>query len=85
MASGLPTVSFDYAASAIHIRDGENGLKVAFGDEDAFVDATVRLVTDDALRAHVGQGALATMASLGWSPIVDTFESTLEQAIDHRR
>ena len=45
MASGLATVSFDYAAAALHVRSGENGLKAAKGD-------AVRLHRTGAARAR---------------------------------
>jgi len=37
MASGLPTVAFDYGAAREHLRDGVHGASVPFGDETAFV------------------------------------------------
>ena len=43
MASGLATIAFDYGATREHLRHGEHGAAVAFGDEAEFVRATVRI------------------------------------------
>ncbi len=42
LASGVPTVAFDYGAAREHLTDA-CGHRVAFGDEDAFVDAACNL------------------------------------------
>jgi glycosyltransferase involved in cell wall biosynthesis len=43
MASGLATIAFDYGATREHLRDGEHGAAVPFGDEQAFLAATRRI------------------------------------------
>jgi UDP-2,3-diacylglucosamine pyrophosphatase LpxH/glycosyltransferase involved in cell wall biosynthesis len=76
MASGLATVSFDYAAAALHVRCGENGYKAATGDAAGFTRQALRagsLRPDDPLR----QAASLSAASLGWDPVVDEFENSL--------
>ena len=76
MASGLATVSFDYAAAALHVRSGENGLKAAKGDASGFIrhalDALSLGVGDD-LRA----AARETAESLRWDHVVAEFERRL--------
>ena len=37
MASGLPTVAFDYGAAREHLRNGVHGAALPFGDETAFL------------------------------------------------
>ncbi len=76
MASGLATVSFDYAASALHVRTGLNGFNVPKGDNDGFIHQTLNALTlnaDDPLR----RAARETAESLGWDKVVEQFERRL--------
>jgi glycosyltransferase involved in cell wall biosynthesis len=50
MASGVPTVAFDYGAAHEHLRDGEHGCLVPFGNAREFVNAAVALAGDAAAR-----------------------------------
>lgn len=76
MASGLTTVSYDYAAASLHVRAGANGLKTTKGNEAEFIKHAL-----DALSLPVGadlrQAARETAESLGWDQIVDEFASKL--------
>jgi UDP-2,3-diacylglucosamine pyrophosphatase LpxH/glycosyltransferase involved in cell wall biosynthesis len=81
MASGLATVSYDYAASAMHITHGGNGLKVPPGDRAAYIAAAV-----EALR-HTPHSPLREQArhdaeKLGWDAIIREFESRLAGLTD---
>lgn len=77
MASGLVTVAYDYAAAAIHLRSGENGLKAVKGDRADFLRFAV-----DALSFRpdhpVRESARGTAEGLGWEGVVRDFESRLE-------
>ncbi len=78
MASGLATVSFDYAASALHVRAGENGLKTSKGDSATFIRhalSALSLRTGDSLR----EAARETAESLGWDQVVDEFSRRLSE------
>ena len=78
MASGLATVSFDYAASALHVRAGQNGLKTAKGDSAEFIRlalSALSLRTDDPLR----EAARETAESLGWDQVVKEFAHRLAE------
>jgi UDP-2,3-diacylglucosamine pyrophosphatase LpxH/glycosyltransferase involved in cell wall biosynthesis len=78
MASGLATVSYDYAAAALHVRAGENGLKVEKGDAAGFLKYAVAALSvrpDHLLRA----AARETAAALGWDEVVGEFEFRLSQ------
>lgn len=57
MASGVPTVAFDYGAARAHLSDGEHGRLAPSGDGAAFAAAAVALATDDAGRRRMGQAA----------------------------
>jgi UDP-2,3-diacylglucosamine pyrophosphatase LpxH/glycosyltransferase involved in cell wall biosynthesis len=76
MASGLATVSFDYAASAQHVRSGKNGFKAEKGDSAGFINHALNalsLCEGDNLR----KTARKTAESLGWDTVVAEFERRL--------
>jgi UDP-2,3-diacylglucosamine pyrophosphatase LpxH/glycosyltransferase involved in cell wall biosynthesis len=78
MASGLATVSYDYAAAAIHVQHGENGLKVPKGDEQGFID---QAITALAMRpGHpLREAARHSAEHHGWDQVVADFENTLKE------
>ena len=78
MSSGLVTLSYDYAASGIHIIDGRNGLKVARGDEEEFIRRAKAAARIDTWR-DLGQEARGHAERHGWNQIVDRFEGLLEK------
>jgi glycosyltransferase involved in cell wall biosynthesis len=77
LASGLAVVAYRYAAAAQHIRHGENGISIAYGDREAFIRAALDLMSDRESRARLGARARATMLPVDWDEIVSDFESTL--------
>jgi glycosyltransferase involved in cell wall biosynthesis len=56
MASGVPTVAFDYGAARAHLADGEHGRLVPDGDGAAFIRAAVELASDER-RREMGSAA----------------------------
>ena len=79
MASGLACVGYDYAAARSHVQHGVNGLKVAKGDEEAFIAEalrSLRMGPSHELRIAARQ----SVESLGWDHIVGGLESILQQA-----
>ncbi len=79
MASGLSVLAFDYAAPRLVIRDPENGWRVAFGDEEAFIDRARSIATDwnDPSRRLAAREAAS---DYGWSRVIEQFELELTQA-----
>ena len=76
MASGLATVSYDYAAAALHVRSGENGLTAAKGDSSAFTEQALLALTMPV--GHPLRDAARNSAeSLGWDQVVAQFEHKL--------
>lgn len=78
MASGLSTVSFDYAAAALHVRHGENGRKAPLGDDEKFVALALEAMTDSvgcALRQEAHQSVL----TMGWDKVLDAFEERIRK------
>lgn len=76
MASGLVTVSFDYAAAKQHVCHGENGFVAALGDEDAFLSAAAEALAHWQ-ETRLRHAARATSQKLSWSAIVEQFEREL--------
>ncbi len=78
MACGLATVSYDYAASAHHVRTGENGLKAPKGDAAGFIDQALlalRMRSGHPLRVAARESAL----TLGWDQVATQFEQRLSE------
>jgi len=76
MASGLVTVSYDYAAAALHVRSGMNGLKAAKGNADEFTELALKALSlqpDHELRIAARKSAEV----IGWNEIVTEFELRL--------
>ncbi len=78
LASGLATVSYDYAASRTHLEDGVSGLKAELGDEQGFISATLKL-EDVSLRHHLAENGALVVKELSWEQVVTTFESELSE------
>ncbi len=76
MASGLATVSFDYAAAALHVESGINGFKAAMSDGEGFIAHALHalaLPVDHELRL----AARKTAEALGWAAVTGEFERRL--------
>jgi len=57
MASGVPTIAFDYGAARQHLRDGEHGRLIPFGDAPGFIDAADALAADAPARRNMAIAA----------------------------
>ncbi|EQD63109.1 glycosyl transferase, group 1 family protein, partial [mine drainage metagenome] len=77
MASGLAILAYDHAAAHEHVRDGVNGLCVAAGAQEAFVEAAFRLGHDASLRAQLGAAARSSIETLSPESIMTDFETLL--------
>ena len=78
MASGVPTVAFDYGAAREYLRDGVHGSAIADGDDASFVRAVVRLGSDDALRRAMREPARTAVAGLRPEQVAADFETILQ-------
>jgi len=76
MSSGLATVAFDYGATREHLRDGEHGAAVPFGDEQAFIDATLRIGTQASL-FRMGEAARGAVQHLHPDEVARAFARLL--------
>lgn len=79
MASGLCVVAYDQAAAAEAIRDGEHGLLVAPGDEDAFINSAVKLAGQPARWEALGGKARERALGFSWDAVNDCFAASLLQ------
>jgi len=77
MASGVPTVAFDYGAAREYLRDGVHGAAVADGDDAGFLAAVVRIGTDDVLRAGMRLAARTAVAPLQPAQVAADFDDLL--------
>ncbi len=82
MASGLPTLSFDYAAAREHVVHETNGWTVPHANSAAFVDQFACILNlSPFLLDSVGAMARRTAMELTWNHIVQDFESILEATV----
>ena len=79
MASGLVTVSFNYAATLQNVKHGVNGFAATYGDEDGFLKTTEEALSHSADWA-IRDAAVNTAAGLSWDAIVALFEHELRTA-----
>jgi len=78
MASGLVTVSYDYAASMLHVTHGVNGLKAPKGDAATFIRhalAALEMRPGHQLRL----AARETTEPLGWDRVITELEHRLQE------
>ncbi|HEV8696041.1 MAG TPA: glycosyltransferase family 1 protein [Lysobacter sp.] len=78
MASGVPTIAFDYGAAREHLRDGIHGAAIADGDDDGFVRAVVRIATDEALRSAMSRAGREAMRDLRPEQVAADFDELLQ-------
>jgi glycosyltransferase involved in cell wall biosynthesis len=76
MASGVATVAFDYGAAREHLRNGMTGATV--DDDEAFIEAAVRLTGQDELRRTMGAAAHIAMKKLHPDRVVADFDAMLQ-------
>jgi glycosyltransferase involved in cell wall biosynthesis len=80
MASGLAVIAYDYAAARMHIRHGETGVLVPYGDSTAFVESAAKLVRDPSSLGRIRRQAREYVRSIEWRSVVERFEMLLTSA-----
>jgi glycosyltransferase involved in cell wall biosynthesis len=83
MASGVPTVAFDYGAAREHLQDGAHGALAR--EEDDFIASAVALGTDPALRARMAQAARQAVLHLHPAQVADDFDQILHHLAGQAR
>ncbi|WP_269526718.1 glycosyltransferase family 4 protein [Coraliomargarita parva] len=81
MSSGLPVLTYDYAAGAQFIKEGQNGYLAPFNDPEAFREKTVQLLRARADWPTIASAARATAEKYPWSATIDRFEGLLHRAV----
>lgn len=84
MASGLAVIAYNYAAAKMHMRQGETGVLVPYGDAQAFIDSAVQLVREPQALYKIRRQARAHVVSLDWPRVVERFAALLEGARGQR-
>ncbi len=77
MASGLAVIAYDYAAARVHIRHGETGVLVPYGDAKAFVASGAMLLRESLLLSRMRRQAREYITSANWARVVERFEALL--------
>jgi glycosyltransferase involved in cell wall biosynthesis len=83
MASGVPTIAFNYGAAREHLVDGVHG--AAVDDDEAFLAAAQRLAADPALRRTMGEAAAVAMRALRPEQVAADFDDLLTDLAHTRR
>jgi glycosyltransferase involved in cell wall biosynthesis len=78
MASGVPVVAYAEAAAREFIRNGQNGIRVAPGNEGGLVERAAALGADATVRTAMGAAARASVAGLSPDSVVAAFESIMQ-------
>ena len=78
LASGVPTVAFDYGAARETLRDGVHGAAIDDGDDAGFIAACVRLAADHDLRRTMRGAARAAVNGLRPEQVAADFDAILQ-------
>lgn len=83
MASGVPTVAFDYGAAREHLRSGLHGFAVK--DDAGFVQAALELGRDTPARRRMGDAACDAVRTLRPEQVAADFDQLLAGLAAQRR
>lgn len=85
MASGVPTVAFDYGAAREHLRDGLHGAAIADGDDAGFIAAAARIGGDDVQRAAMARAGRDAVDWLRPEQVAADFDALLQGLVEAAR
>ncbi|GAB3388422.1 glycosyltransferase family 4 protein [Lysobacter fragariae] len=77
MASGVPTIAFDYGAAREHLRDNVHGAAIADGDDAGFIRAVVRIGMEDAARRDMAVAGRDAISGLRPEQVSEDFDELL--------
>jgi len=80
-ACGAPAVATRVPGLQDAVRDGESGLLVPFADVRALAEASLKIISDTALRQRLALGGLAWAQRFSWDHVADDTEALIEEAI----
>ncbi len=78
LASGVPTVAFDYGAAREYLRHDVHGAAIRDGDDAGFVDAVVRIGSDDLLRGAMRMACRDAVVALRPAQVAEDFDRILQ-------
>ncbi len=78
LASGVPTVAFDYGAAREILRNEVHGAAIRDGDDAGFIDAVVRIGSDDLLRSAMRIACRDAVSALRPTQVAEDFERILQ-------
>jgi glycosyltransferase involved in cell wall biosynthesis len=78
LASGVPTVAFDYGAAREYLRDGRDGAAVRDGDDEGFVAAAIRIGLDNTIRRAMAHACREAVSALRPEQVAADFDAVLE-------
>jgi glycosyltransferase involved in cell wall biosynthesis len=84
LASGLPVLAARTGATGEVVSEGETGLLYDPTSETSLVAAVENLVSDDGLRARMGENARAAAERRDWRSSTRTLRAYYEQALEKR-
>ncbi len=84
-ACGTPTVVARSPGLVDSSRDGVNGLMYDYGDVPALAGKLEQLLTDEALRARLGQQAIEWAKQWTWDGAADSMERAIEETMNAGR
>lgn len=79
LASGVPTIAFDYGAARESLHDGVHGAAIDDGDDAGFVRAVVRIGGDNRLRAGMRSACRDAVRTLRPEQVAEDFDSLLRR------
>jgi len=69
MASGTPVVASNVGGLRFTVEDGRSGYLVPHSDPEALANGLQRILTDDALRHRLGEGAITCADRFSWETV----------------
>jgi len=85
MASGVPTVAFDYGAAREYLRHDIHGAAITDGDDAGFIAAVTRIGGDDVLRGAMRMAAREAVSGLRPEQVAADFDELLRNLAETRR
>ena len=77
LASGVPTIAFNYGAARDFLRDGVHGAAIADGDDAGFVQAAIRIGSDDGVRTAMRTACRDAVRALRPDQVAEDFDHLL--------
>jgi glycosyltransferase involved in cell wall biosynthesis len=84
MACGTPVVGTRVGGLQTIIENGESGLLVPAGDDEALAEAMTQVLIDARLRMHLAHGARERAEQFTWRRVGDRIVDLYDRVLDER-